>query len=69
MSAHVLLDLLNKLRKRYDAMPAKHLSLFHKACNKFNNVSLCLEYESLCFLANSLYYVGLQQYFKKNKIK
>ena len=38
MSAHVLLNLLNELRKR-DKMPrlSRILSLFHIESNKFNN--------------------------------
>ena len=41
MSAHVLLNLLNELRKR-DQTPGlpRILSLFHKELKKFNNTSL-----------------------------
>ena len=46
MSAHVLLNLLNKLRKR-DKMQGllSILSLFRNVFNKFNNKRACLSYD------------------------
>ena len=35
MSAHVLLNLLNKLGKRENARLAEHLSLFHNKLDSF----------------------------------
>ena len=60
MSAHVLLNLLNELRKR-DKMRglSSILSLFRNEFNKFNNTRASL---------NSIYHMTLSHFCRKNVI-
>ena len=60
MSAHVLLNLLNKLRKRDKMLGLPSiLSLFRNECNKFNNTRVrmldSIYHMTLRFLASKSY--------------
>ena len=62
ISAHVLLNLLNKLRKR-DKMPGlpSILSLFHKEFNKFSNTG--------ARMLDSIYHMTLELYFWRENVR